>query len=70
MSRHKPIAVADLDQLVAAITVDAYGDDEPQIAFVEVFIRTTCRPAGGRRGCRTCSLGSYAAPSVVSGGSG
>lgn len=69
MSRHKPIAVADLDQLVAAITVDAYGD-EPQIAFVEAFIRTTCRPAGGRRGCRTRRLGSYAAPSVVSGVSG
>lgn len=37
MASRKPIAVADLDQLVAAITVDAYGDDEPQIAFVEVF---------------------------------
>src|SRR5437667_86079 len=34
MARHKPIAVADLDQLVAAITVDAYGDDEPQPASV------------------------------------
>jgi hypothetical protein len=45
MARHKPIAVADLDQLVAAITVDAYGDDEPQTAFVEVFNQEVRLPA-------------------------
>jgi hypothetical protein len=32
-----PTTLADLDELVAAITVDAYGDDEPQAAFLEVF---------------------------------
>ncbi len=39
------IAIADLDQLVAAITVDAYGDDEPQTAFVEVFHQEVRLPA-------------------------
>jgi hypothetical protein len=32
VSRRTPAALADLDGPVAAITVDAYGDDEPQIA--------------------------------------
>ena len=37
MPRRKPTALDDLDELVAAITVDAYGDDEAQSAFLEVF---------------------------------
>jgi hypothetical protein len=45
MARHKPTALADLDKLVAAITVDAYGDDEPQTAFLEVFIQEAPLPA-------------------------
>ena len=46
MARHKPTALADLDELVAAITVDAYGDDEPQTAFLEVFNQEAQLPAG------------------------
>ena len=45
MVRRLPTALADLDALVAAITVDAYGDDEPQTAFVEVFIQEVRLPA-------------------------
>jgi hypothetical protein len=37
VARRKPIAVADHDQLIAVITVDAYGEDEPHTAFLEVF---------------------------------
>lgn len=44
MARHNT-ALADLDALVAAITVDAYGDDEPQTAFLEVFNQEAQLPA-------------------------
>jgi hypothetical protein len=37
VARRSPEIFADLDDLVADITVDAYGDDEPQVAFLEVF---------------------------------
>jgi hypothetical protein len=37
MARRNPDLLADLDDLIADITVDAYGDDEPQVAFFEVF---------------------------------
>jgi hypothetical protein len=33
MSRRTPNALADLDELIIDITVDAYGDDEPQTAI-------------------------------------
>jgi hypothetical protein len=49
MARHKPIAVADLDQLVAAITVDAYGDDEPQTALAAVVAAGHVASAATRR---------------------
>jgi hypothetical protein len=45
MARHKPNALADLDQPIAAITLDAYGDDEPQTAFVEVLNQEVRLPA-------------------------
>lgn len=45
MARRKPPALADLDQLIADITVDAYGDDEPQTAFLEVFSSEVRTPA-------------------------
>jgi hypothetical protein len=35
----------DLDALVDAIGVDAYGDDEPQTTFVEVFNQEVRVPA-------------------------
>jgi hypothetical protein len=41
-----PTTLADLDELVAVITVDAYGDDEPQVAFLEVFNQEVRLPAG------------------------
>jgi hypothetical protein len=44
VARHNT-ALADLDALVAAITVDAYGDDEPQTAFLEVFNQEAQLPA-------------------------
>jgi hypothetical protein len=37
MPRREPTALADLDELVSGITVDAYRDDESQTAFLEVF---------------------------------
>jgi RNase P/RNase MRP subunit POP5 len=37
VARRRATTFADLDDLVADITVDAYGDDEAQTAFLEVF---------------------------------
>jgi hypothetical protein len=45
VARRKLTTLADLDDLVAAITVDAYGVDEPQTAFLEVFNQEAKLPA-------------------------
>jgi hypothetical protein len=45
VARRKPAPVDDLDALVNAIAVDAYGDDEPQTAFLEVFNQEVRLPA-------------------------
>jgi hypothetical protein len=45
VSRRKGAPLDDLDALVADIVVDAYGDDEPQVAFLEVFNQEVRLPA-------------------------
>ncbi len=45
MARRKPTALDDLDAVIADITVDAYGDDEPQTAFLEAFNQEVRLPA-------------------------
>jgi hypothetical protein len=44
VARRKLTTFADLDELVAAITVDAYGD-EPHTAFLAVFDEEVTLPA-------------------------
>ena len=48
MSRRTAAPLDDLDALVAEIVVDAYGDDEPQVAFLEVFNQEVRLPAADK----------------------
>lgn len=39
------MSMDDLDELIAGITIDAYGDGEQQTAFLEVFMSEVTTPA-------------------------
>jgi hypothetical protein len=45
VARQKPSSIDNLDALIVVITVDAFGDDEPQTAFLEVFHHEVLLPA-------------------------